>query len=386
MTLVPLGQIIASAKTRRAGSQKLPILSMTMHAGLVDQSSKFKKRVASEDTSTYKVVDRGQLVVGFPIDEGVLDFQSRYDEAVVSPAYGIWDVQDEGRVDRDYLSRYLRSPGALAFYRSKLRATTARRRSLPAELFLDLPVHLPSLEEQRRISALLSQADKIVALRTRSLSGFTALTGALFTSRFGDPVKNSRQLPERVLADWVTADAPITYGILKPGPDTPGGVPYVRVADIKSGKINVNTIRHTTPEIAQAYGRSRIATGDLVISIRGHVGRLGVVPASLDGANITQDSARLRIPTLAREYVAAALSSHAMGRWMDRRTKGAAVKGINLGDLRLAPIPVPSDEEMADFAAAAARINELIASASEELRVAKSLRSSLQTRAFSGRL
>jgi type I restriction enzyme S subunit len=48
---------------------------MTMHEGLVDQASKFKKRVASADTAAYKLVRRNQLVVGFPIDEGVLSFQ-----------------------------------------------------------------------------------------------------------------------------------------------------------------------------------------------------------------------------------------------------------------------------------------------------------------------
>ena len=48
---------------------------MTMHAGLCDQSAKFKKHIASVDTSDYKIVKRDQLVVGFPIDEGVLDFR-----------------------------------------------------------------------------------------------------------------------------------------------------------------------------------------------------------------------------------------------------------------------------------------------------------------------
>jgi len=71
---VPLGELIAKAKSARAGGSEYPLLSMTMHGGLVDQSRKFKKRVASDDLSDYKVVKRGQLVVGFPIDEAVLDF------------------------------------------------------------------------------------------------------------------------------------------------------------------------------------------------------------------------------------------------------------------------------------------------------------------------
>ena len=43
----------------------------------------FRKK--NEALLSYKVVERNQLVVGFPIDEGVLAFQNLYDEAIVSP-------------------------------------------------------------------------------------------------------------------------------------------------------------------------------------------------------------------------------------------------------------------------------------------------------------
>ncbi len=43
---------------------------MTMHDGIVLQSDRFKKSLASADQSDYKVVEYGKLVIGFPIDEG----------------------------------------------------------------------------------------------------------------------------------------------------------------------------------------------------------------------------------------------------------------------------------------------------------------------------
>ena len=39
----------------------------------------------------------------------------------------------------------------------------------------------------------------------------------------------------KTLIDWVTPARPITYGILKRGPDQPAGGPYVRVVDMKHG-------------------------------------------------------------------------------------------------------------------------------------------------------
>ena len=67
-----LGSLITPAETVRCGSGKYPVLSMTMYGGIVLQRERFKKSLASIDQSDYKVVRRGQLVVGFPIDEGVL--------------------------------------------------------------------------------------------------------------------------------------------------------------------------------------------------------------------------------------------------------------------------------------------------------------------------
>lgn len=90
--MVKLGTLIKPAKLQKCGNDDYPVLSMTMHNGLVFQSDKFKKSVASQDKSTYKVVHRNQLVIGFPIDEGVLATQRITDAGIVSPAYGIWDV------------------------------------------------------------------------------------------------------------------------------------------------------------------------------------------------------------------------------------------------------------------------------------------------------
>ena len=92
-----------------------------------------------------------------PLGKRVLSVQNLYSEAIVSPAYTVWNI--DNRVDGDYLERFLRSPAALRYYRSKLRGTTARRRTLPTDVFLKLPVPVPSLDEQRRIADILDRAD-----------------------------------------------------------------------------------------------------------------------------------------------------------------------------------------------------------------------------------
>ena len=211
MKSVALGELVAPAQVQRAGGGEYPVLSMTMHDGLVAQTERFKKRIASMDTSDYKVVKHGQLVVGFPINEGVLDFQLRHAAAVVSPAYGIWDLRDESVVDRGYLKRFLKSPRAIEYYVSKMKGSTARRRSLPPVEFNAMPIPLPPLPEQRRIAAILDHADALRVKRRQVLSHLDSLTHSVFHDMFGDPASNPRGVPSAPIGDLaavVTGNSP----------------------------------------------------------------------------------------------------------------------------------------------------------------------------------
>ncbi len=148
------------------------------------------------------------------------------------------------------------------------------------------------------------------------------------------------------LRDLVRPDRPITYGILKPGPELDTGVPYVRVADFPNDRLNLSSIRKTSPAMDEAFKRSRLKPGDLLLSIRGTVGRLVVTPPELEGANITQDTARLSIqPALNPSYVLWALRSELIQSRMKGAVKGVAVRGINIGDVRALQVPVPSRAE-----------------------------------------
>ena len=72
-TYVSFGDIMTPAKVERCGDRiDLPILSITMRSGIILQNDRFKKKIASFDTKDYKIVKNGQLVIAFPIDEGLI--------------------------------------------------------------------------------------------------------------------------------------------------------------------------------------------------------------------------------------------------------------------------------------------------------------------------
>lgn len=180
-----LGKLMSPAAVVRCGDGIYPVLSMTMHDGIILQSDRFKKNLASADQSEYKVVKSGQLVVGFPIDEGVLYIQKTVDEGIMSPAYNVWDV-DKTQIDLDFLELSLHSPRAMQYYKSKLRGTTARRRSIPTADLLSLPIYLPSMEIQQKIVKVIEKVTHLIALREQQLEKLDVLVKSRFVEMFGD--------------------------------------------------------------------------------------------------------------------------------------------------------------------------------------------------------
>ena len=195
---VELGSLITPSKTVRCGDGVYPVLSMTMHNGLVFQDEKFKKVIASKDTSDYKVVYRNQLVISFPIDEGVLAAQRITDAGIVSPAYGIWDI-NQSKILPEFLEYALRCDRAIQYYKAKLRGSTARRRTIPTPTLLAFMVPLPCLEEQKMVIDRIHRARLVIENRKEQMNKLDDLIKARFVELFGDPISNSKNLETKSL-------------------------------------------------------------------------------------------------------------------------------------------------------------------------------------------
>lgn len=158
--VVRLDDLIVPYRAERCGNKTYPVLSITMHNGLVLQSERFKKEIASSDKSQYKVVPRNKLVVAFPIDEGLLSAQTIVDVGIVSPAYNLYDI-DENKIFPCVLEYILRSDMSIQYYKSKLRGTTLRRRMIPKSDFDSMPIRLPSIKRQSQFLNEVKEVDKL---------------------------------------------------------------------------------------------------------------------------------------------------------------------------------------------------------------------------------
>ena len=277
--VVPLGTLISQAKSTRCGDGDYPVLSMTMHNGLVFQDEKFKKVVASNDRSNYKVVYRNQLVIGFPIDEGVLATQRIVDAGIVSPAYGIWDVYSK-KIEPEFLEYALRSQRSIAYYKAKLRGSTARRRSLPMPELLALMVPLPSIEEQQLILNQIHGIERTINLRKNQLQKLDKLVKARFVEMFGGIHDSSLYpyVPVKELTHVISGGTP-SRDVLEYWRD--GTIPWVKTTELQN-KIITEVDEHITSK-GLAASSAKIAPPNTTLiamygqgKTRGMTGYLGI--------------------------------------------------------------------------------------------------------------
>ncbi|MFD2696428.1 restriction endonuclease subunit S [Mesonia sediminis] len=147
------------------------------------------------------------------------------------------------------------------------------------------------------------------------------------------------------LNDLVLSNRPITYGIVQPGPNVnPNGIPLIRGKDYSSGKVSTVGLYHVLPEIDKPYSRSKVITDDILLSIAGYVGQVAIVPEQLEGANLTQTTARLSCnPKLViPKYLYYYLQSEKFYKTQVKKfEKGSAQSGLNLSDVGIFEINLP---------------------------------------------
>jgi type I restriction enzyme S subunit len=284
-------------------------------------------------------------------------------------------------VDKRYLFHFLRLPRMVDFASS--RAVGANLPRLSPAVLAAFHIPLPPLPEQRRIARVLDQAELLRQKRGKTNAGLNVLSQSLFLDTFGDPGVNPNGWPIETLSGVVRDGTIVTYGIVQAGPEHPSGVPYIRTGDIVDGEILRDGLRHTDPQIAERFARSRVDAGDIVMSIRATVGTTAVVPDELHGANLTQGTARIAPgPATEQSYLLGLLRADATQHWINRQIKGATFREITLTRLRQLPVPLPPLGLQREYAKRAAALDGLRRANRASAEHIATLCSSLQAECF----
>ena len=347
---VKLGELISKAKVERCGDRSFPVYSMTMHDGIVEQSGRFKKTIASRDTSSYKVVKKNQLVVGFPIDEGVIYVQNHDQPGIMSPAYNVWDF-DSDRILPAYLEFVLHSPQSMAYYAEKMRGTTARRRTLTGDALKNMPVPVPSIEDQYAVVKTLNCIKSQLAATQQMLDKLDQLVKSRFVEMF-ESDRFDACLMEDLLSNIVSGtnaggnQRPLEegeYAVLKISAVTKG------VFDPEEYKVvdDVSSIKMIHPR-----------KGDLLFSRANTAEMVGAT------AIVDDDYERLFLPDklwrvdpkpdVDTVFLKALLSSQSLRSEMSKVATGTSgsMKNISMAKFRKLPAfvpPIELQQEFADF-------------------------------------
>jgi type I restriction enzyme S subunit len=259
--------------------------------------------------------------------------------------------------------------------------------------FLDIPIYLPPVNEQRRIVALLDEADELRRLRQRADRRTADLIPALFHEMFGDPVTNPLSWKTSAVGALFPTDrAGARCGpfgsALKKEEYVEGGIPVWGIENVRPNLFVEAGALFITEEKYRQLANYRVEPGDILISRAGTVGRMCVATPPKSPSIIGTNLIRLALDrsVIEPEYFTALFThfGHQIGRLRADADTGA-YSFMNTSVLRSLEIPVPPLPVQKLFAARVTDIRALQARQAEGRRLDDLFQSMLH-RAFQGEL
>lgn len=121
------------------------------------------------------------------------------------------------------------------------------------------------------------------------------------------------------------------------------GYPYIRVTDFHNHSVDIDQLRYVPKGYESAIARYTISKSDIYISIAGTIGLVGQVPESLDGANLTENAAKIirTDPNIVTRYLMYALASTSCQSQIARTTGRNAQPKLALTRLQQIAVPLP---------------------------------------------
>jgi len=141
------------------------------------------------------------------------------------------------------------------------------------------------------------------------------------------------------LEDIAEPSAPIRYGVVQIGEDTTDGIPIVPIKFIDT--IATSTLHRASKDIEGKYAKSRVQGGDVLISVKGTIGAVGIVPDGFSG-NIAREIARIRpSDKYDSTFIALQLQAEKTQREIDNLTVGTTRREFSIHTVRKFSICVP---------------------------------------------
>ena len=224
------------------------------------------------------------------------------------------------------------------------------------------PIPVPPLAEQQRIvdriESLFAKLDEAKQKAQDALDSFETRKAAILHKAFtGELTAQWRKEHGVVMESWENLKIG-TYAQVKGGKRLPKGHklvtertahPYLRIADFGDGTINDSDLHYITEDAFSQIKNYIINKEDVYISIVGSIGKAGVIPESLNGANLTENAARIISSRTLPRYLSSFLSSPKAQNDIQNRIRSATLGKLSLLNIKDIETPIPSIEEQTEI-------------------------------------
>lgn len=323
--------------------------------------------------SSAKVVPPGTLFVAMYGSIGKLGIAGT--DMATSQAIAFAKPNDE-LVDRRYLFHYLlaQRPRLQSLGRGGTQMNIGQ-----ADLKA-WPIPMPPLPEQRRIAAILDQADVIRTKRRQVLAHLDSLTQSIFHDMFGGEARTS------TLGELADVQIGPFGSLLHKEDYVVGGISLINPIHIRNHSIIPDAAFSIPEDKASKLALYRLQEGDVVMGRRGEMGRAGIATASHDGLICGTGSLILRPRGIGTEFLHAVVTSPRMKGHLEKNALGATLPNLNAAIVKNAPAPNAEAHRQHDFAARVARVSAVRSATWQTQAADGELFASLQSRAFRGEL
>ena len=312
---VKVGDLLTEYSERSTSSNQHEVLSVTKD-GIFSQREYFKKQIASEDNSGYKVVRRGDAVFSaMNLWMGSIYIVKDQEIGIVSPAYTTMRPTDE-IIDTEFLGYFLRGKEMRRKYvQHSQQGASIVRRNLNKDDLLGDKILIPPLPEQKKIAEILSTLDSLI-IKMESLFLKKKIYGENLMNEIikNESTQKIYSAKELIKNGHILKIKDGNHGSQYPRTQefSKSGIPFINASSINSeGGIDFKNCPFLPETRVKTMNIPPAEAGDVILTHNATVGKVTIIPPEIDKVVVSTSTTyyRLNQKLLNNNYLAAFLKS-----------------------------------------------------------------------------
>jgi len=274
----------------------------------------------------------------------------KYLPAVLNQRVACLRVKNNANIDKVFLFNFLNSD---YFERKCIESAKGiAQKNMSTEWLKRYEIPFFSIEEQQKIATVLDKVSELITLRKKQLEKLDELVKSRFVEMFGDTVINSFNWEEHFLDEYIEFLTSGSRGWAQFFVDEENEL-FITIKNVKNNHISLDSIQYINAPDNKEAQRTKVKTGDLLISITADLGRTGVVDEKIAarGAYINQHLSLVRLDQKKVNplYVSHFLETDGGKKQFESKNQNGVKAGLNFDAIRSLKILVPPLEKQNEY-------------------------------------